>query len=77
MFEYDICNVFDKKIFNKQCIAIEKHIPNLRKESLLEDVDGSQLQVYTFDNGSVIKVENDVMLGVIVKSDVMIEDFFS
>lgn len=46
IFHYDICTEADKDIFLKQCKALEKHIPNLSKGKLLEDVDGSETQLY-------------------------------
>ena len=42
MYNYTICDQPDSKLFEKQCLALEKHIPNLMKEDLMEDVDGSQ-----------------------------------
>lgn len=56
--EYLICNVADENIFSKQCEAIEKNIKNLLKHKLLEDVDGSKIQLYTYDDKEV-KVVND------------------
>lgn len=76
MFEYNVCNVFDTSIFNKQCLAIEKHIPNIKKSDLLTDVDGSLLKKYVFDDDKIVKVENDVLLGVTIKSDVPLEQYF-
>lgn len=48
---YGICDQADKLLFKKQCIALEKNIPNLKKEELLEDVDGSQWQFYVLEMG--------------------------
>lgn len=76
MLEYNICNVFDEKTFLKQCAAIEKHIPNLTKNNLLVDIDGSQLQVYTFQNGDKIKVINDLDFGIVIQSTIDIEKYF-
>ena len=77
MFNYEICNVFDKEIFKKQCSAIEKYIPNLEKHILLEDVDGTEIQKYSFANGKEIKVTNDVDFGINVTSDINLEQFFN
>ena len=60
MFEYKICNVYDKNIFSKQCTAIKQHIPNIAKDEILSDVDGSQLQIYTLTSGEKIKVRNSM-----------------
>lgn len=76
MFEYAICNVYDADIFQKQCLALEKHIPYLLKEKLLEDVDGTQIQRYE-RNHKQIKVVNDKLVGVFIESDFDIEGYFS
>jgi len=31
VYEYNICNQADEEIFVKQCAALEKNIPNLKK----------------------------------------------
>lgn len=77
MFEYDIYGSFDENIFDKQCAALEKHIPDLQKNVFLEDVDGSQIQIYNFLDGNEIKVINDNFFGVYVKSDVELEKYFN
>ena len=76
MYEYNICNVYDQEIFKKQCNAIEKHIPNLTKENLLDDVDGSQIQIYLINGSSKIKVINDKMIGIEVHSDEELTKYF-
>lgn len=52
-FHYDICNQADETLFKKQCIAIEKHISNLKKSKPLTDVDGSVYQEYIHANGNI------------------------
>ena len=39
MFHYSICNIADESVFQKQCKALEKFVPQIRKEELLHDVD--------------------------------------
>lgn len=53
MFEYLICNFADKEIFEKQCLALEKNIKELRKDKQLVDVDGSTIQSYFFGDKKV------------------------
>lgn len=77
MYKYEICNVFDKNIFDKQCIALEKNIKGIKKVSSLEDVDGSQITLYEYKNGKQLIVENNVLFGVIINSDFPIEKYFS
>lgn len=76
MFKYNVCNVYDEEIFNKQCLAIEKHISDLKKDNLLNDVDGTQIQIYTFIDNKHIKVINDIDFGISVVSDIDIKDYF-
>ena len=61
MFEYNICNQADAKLFEKQCQALELNIPNLQASDLLEDVDGTLIQTYHHRNGE-IKVINDIQV---------------
>ena len=61
MFEYNICNQADEALFYKQCAAIEKSVPFLKKENLLEDVDGTLVQKYSSQSGAVV-VRNDVQI---------------
>ncbi|MBR2284575.1 MAG: hypothetical protein IJ874_09215 [Ruminococcus sp.] len=76
MFSYNICNKADSEIFSKQCAALEKHIPNLQKNDLLLDVDGSQTQRYTLDDKG-ISVHNSKYIGAVyIDSDVDLENFF-
>lgn len=48
-YDYNICTNADEKIFQDQCQALEKYIPNIVKGKLLEDVDGSKTQRYYKD----------------------------
>ena len=59
LFEYNVCNQADEELFYKQCAAIEKAISFLKKEPLLEDVDGTLVQKYVAPSGK-ITVRNDV-----------------
>lgn len=61
MFDYNICNQADEKLFEKQCRALELKIPNLQASNLLEDVDGTLIQTYHHSNGE-IKVINDTQV---------------
>jgi len=76
MYNYEICNIFDKEIFSKQCNALEKHIPQLEKDIFAEDVDGSQCQVYIFPDGKTLKVINDKLIGVEIDSEVDLNQYF-
>lgn len=76
MYHYSICNVADEVIFQKQCRALEMHLPHLVKDKLLEDVDGSLMQRYWLD-GKMIRVynSNDIR-SVYIDSEVELEPYF-
>lgn len=76
MYHYSICNVADEVIFQKQCRALETHLPYLVKDELLEDVDGSLMQRYWLD-GKMIRVynSNDIR-SVYIESEVELEPYF-
>ena len=77
MYTYPICNVADEEIFAKQCAAIEKYLHPLKKKDILEDVDGSKIQLYEFQ-GHNIKVVNSLYVNeVYVESETDIKPFFS
>lgn len=77
MFEYNICNQANEEIFNKQCKALEKYIPNLKKRDVLTDVDGSKTQIYSF-NSKKISVHNSFYIdAVFVKSEIDIRKYFN
>ena len=74
---YGICDNPDEELFKKQCAALEKHIPNLKRARLLEDVDGSSYQHYNHPLGEVV-VSNDYTLGdLYVESDFDLEPYFA
>ncbi len=76
MFEYSICNNADTDIFKKQCKALESNIPEIVKKDLLDDVDGSQTQIYSV-NGKNIEVHNSLYIdAVYVTSEVELTQFF-
>lgn len=58
MFSYNISKNADKKAFDKACSAIESKLNGIKKEELLEDVDGTLIQIYKVQDGK-IKVVND------------------
>lgn len=77
MFRYTICNQADGEIFEKQCSALEKNIPNIRKSESLTDVDESQIQEYRLA-GKKIKVVNSYYTNeVYVKSEIDLIPYFN
>ena len=76
MFEYNICTEADKKLFKKQCLALEKHVPGIVKKEMLHDVDDSQIQFYAIEDKK-IAVHNDYYVGALyIKSEIELDQFF-
>lgn len=46
MYHCSICNEADRNIFVRQCSTLEKYIPDIKKVQHLDDVDGSETQIY-------------------------------
>lgn len=63
-YEYDIFPENSSKEFRTACLKIEKAYPNLEKELLLTDVDGSKIQIYHIQNRNVV-VYDDYEVGAI------------
>ncbi len=77
MFHYNVCTETDRKIFIKQCNALEKNIPGITKGELLEDADGSETQVYKV-NDKRITVHNSYYVGAVyVDSEIKLESYFN
>ncbi len=76
MREYMICNQPDDEIFERQCAALLKHIPELTEEATLQDVDGSVIKRFNL-SGKQIIVKNDYYIGgVFIQSEINLEQFF-
>lgn len=58
MFSYTIAKAASKEEFARVCRLIESHFKEIDKDSVLEDVDGTAIQVY-HKGGKCIKVYND------------------
>lgn len=76
MLHHNICIEPDKNIFDKQCVALEKHIPNIVKSDLLTDVDSSETQIYTVNDKRII-VHNSYYIGAVyVGLEIELERYF-
>ncbi len=74
-YDYNICTNADEKIFQDQCRVLEKYIPNIVKDKLLEDVDGSKTQRYYKDKKEIL-VKNSYYIGaVFIESEIEFEHF--
>lgn len=77
MYEYSICTEADRSVFDKQCLALEKAIPGIRKQKLLKDVDGSLIQEYEVESRRVLVYNDEYIGSVHVKSEVDLKKYFS
>ena len=76
MYHYTICTEADRNIFVRQCSALEKHIPDIKKGQHLNDVDGSETQIYEL-NGKEITVHNSIYIGAVyIDSDIELDSYF-
>jgi len=76
-YSYTIYNAPDEALFKRQCAALEKHIPGLRRDRLYEDVDMSAYQCYFHEKGEV-RVCNDYYVGCLrVDSDFDLTKYFT
>lgn len=72
-----ICNVADEEVYKKQCAAIEKHIPGIKKQEELVDVDGSKIQRYSYNGERIVVINSIDENELIVKSTEDIKRYFS
>ena len=74
MYTYTILQNANQTVFRHICSTIESSIPNIKKDALLEDVDGTQIQIYVIQNGK-IKVYNDCEIdAVYIDSEIDLEN---
>lgn len=58
MYSYTVSKIASKKDFAEVCRQIESHFKGICKDKILEDVDGSTIQIYHTGKAR-IKVYND------------------
>ncbi len=75
-YYYNICTDADEKVFNEQCKALEKFIPDLKKGKQLQDVDCSKIQYYSLGENE-LRVNNDYAIkSIYIESDFDIDIYF-
>lgn len=75
IYDYTIHQDNSPKVFKDTCELISKAFPDAEKAKLLVDVDGSTIQMFTY-NGNDIDVYDDYDVGaVFVKSQIPLEIF--
>ncbi len=78
MFDYNLFDKINEKVYNDAVTLIEKEFPYYYKERELIDVDSTRIQVFSKDGKSVIKVFNDTNIGAVyINSEIDLSDYFS
>lgn len=78
-YRFEICNVFDESIFEKQSKALCDHISGLFVKKDITDVDGSKIREFSFEDNKEKKwlnLYNHKDFGVYIKSNFDIDAFF-
>ena len=75
-FSYNIEKFADEKAFVRACSMIEAGVSNITKEKLLEDVDGTLIQIYKVAGGEIVVFNDYEIDAVFVDSDVDLGDVF-
>lgn len=75
-YQYEICNIPDFEIFQKQCTALESRIPNLVRGKRLEDVDGSTFQEYVLGNKKLVVKDSYYWNAVVIESEFDLDEYF-
>lgn len=75
-YSYSLCPEISNEVFIAVCQKIEQRWPELRKERLLIDVDGTMLQIY-YQGQKEAVVYNDVEVGAVyIESDIDMDNLF-
>ena len=75
-YTYNIYNQTNEDLFNDQCESIENHIPDLIKEPLQKDADGSMFQRYHHKNGDIVVCNSEFVGALYMTSDFNLDDYF-
>lgn len=75
-YRYTICDFSDVEIYKKQCIALEKNIPNIKIIFKLDAVDGTDISEYEVQGEKIIIKNSDIVDAVFIESEIDLEQFF-
>lgn len=76
-YDYNIWKENSPEKFQATCELIEKAHPELKKDELLVDVDGSTIQIFGEEPHEVIVYDDYDVGAVFVKSDIDLSDIFN
>ena len=75
-YSYNVCDQANEELFHKQCAALVKYIPGLEPERLLQDVDGTLIQMYHHKRGEIKVVNDRDTWALYIDSDFDIDPYF-
>lgn len=75
-YSYNVCDQANEELFYRQCAALVKHIPGLKPERLLQDVDGTLIQCYQHPRGELRVVNDCDTWALYIDSDFDIDPYF-
>ena len=75
-FDYTIYPDNSQEVFKNTCTKIENNYPDIVKENLLTDVDGTTIQIYHIGRKKIAVYDDYEVGAVYVRSDVNLESVF-
>ena len=75
-YDYTVCPDNSPKVFKAACELIHKTYPNIHKDELLVDVDGSTIQCFEDGTDRIIVYDDYDVGAVYVKSDINLSHLF-
>ena len=76
MFSYNIEKVADETKFKEASRKIDENVKEKKKNKLLEDVDGTQIQIYYKDNKKIKLVNDYEVDAVYIDSEISLDYIF-
>ena len=76
MFDYTILPYADDEIFNRALNLFESKFPDVKKDELLDDVDGTAIQIYVNKDKRIKFYNNYKIDSVYIKSDIDLSPFY-
>ncbi|QUH21427.1 hypothetical protein [Alkaliphilus sp. B6464] len=76
MFDYTLSTEVDATVFNKYDEMIKK-IPNVKAETLLEDVNGSLIQIYYLDDKKIKLIMDEDVGATYIESEIELKNYIT
>lgn len=76
MFDYTLSTEIDATVFNNYDEMIKK-IPDIKAETLLEDVDRSLIQIYYLDDKKIKLIMDTDVGATYIESEIELKDYIT